>query len=130
MKLIIQIPCFCEEETLLATLADLPRQIDGIDTIELLVIDDGSTDRTSDVAREHGVHHIVRFPNNRGLAAAFRAGLAAALDHGADIIVNTDADNQYRGDCVDRLVRPVLDGEADMVIGDRQTASHTVFCPV
>ena len=104
MKLIIQIPCFNEETTLPATLADLPREIEGIDAVEWLVIDDGSTDRTVEVAREHGVDHIVRLTNNRGLAAAFQAGLDASLKLGADIIVNTDADNQYYGGDIPKLV--------------------------
>ncbi len=120
MKLIIQIPCFDEETTLPETVDALPREIPGIDVIELLVIDDGSGDRTAEVARELGVHHLVRFPRNRGLAYAFKAGLDASLRLGADLVVNTDADNQYRGDDVRALVRPILDGEADMVIGDRQ----------
>ena len=122
MKLIIQIPCLNEEATLPATIADLPRQIDGIDEIELLVIDDGSTDRTVEVAREHGVQHVVRLTNNKGLAAGFQAGLDACLKLGADIVVNTDADNQYRGADVAKLVAPILAGEADMVVGDRQVA--------
>jgi len=121
MKLIIQIPCFNEEQTLPETLAGLPREIEGIDTVERLVIDDGSTDRTLDVAREQGVDHIVRLTNNRGLAAAFQAGLDASLKLGADIIVNTDADNQYDGRDIPKLVAPILAGEADMVIGDRET---------
>jgi glycosyltransferase involved in cell wall biosynthesis len=122
VKLIIQIPCLDEEATLPATIADLPRQIDGIDEIELLVIDDGSTDRTVEVARENGVEHIVRLTNNKGLAAGFQAGLDACLKLGADIVVNTDADNQYRGADVARLVAPILAGGADMVVGDRQVA--------
>ena len=120
MKLIIQIPCLNEEATLPATIADLPRRIEGIDEVELLVIDDGSTDRTVEVAREHGVEHIVRLTNNKGLAAGFQAGLDACLKLGADIVVNTDADNQYRGADVAKLVAPVLAGEADIVVGDRQ----------
>ncbi len=122
MKLIIQIPCLNEEATLPSTVADLPRQIDGIDEIELLVVDDGSTDRTVEVAREHGVQHIVRLTNNRGLAAAFQAGLDASLKLGADVVVNTDADNQYRGADVAKLVAPILSGEADIVVGDRRVA--------
>jgi glycosyltransferase involved in cell wall biosynthesis len=122
MKLIIQIPCLNEEESLPATLADLPRGLDGFDELELLVIDDGSTDRTIEVAREHGVEHIVRLPNHKGLSAAFQAGLDAALKLGADVIVNTDADNQYRGEDVARLVAPILAGKADMVVGDRQVS--------
>ncbi|MFQ6048647.1 MAG: glycosyltransferase family 2 protein, partial [Phycisphaerae bacterium] len=119
MKLIIQIPCYNEEQTLPATLADLPRSLEGIDCIEYLVVDDGSSDRTSEVARQHGVHHVVRFSNNKGLAAAFRAGLDAALGLGADIIVNTDADNQYQARCIADLIRPIMRGEADMVVGVR-----------
>lgn len=122
MKLIIQIPCLNEETTLAATIAELPRRIEGIDEIELLVIDDGSTDRTVEVARQRGVHHIVRLTNNKGLAAAFQAGLDACLKLGADVVVNTDADNQYRGADVAKLVAPILAGEADMVVGDRRVA--------
>ena len=120
MKLIIQIPSLDEEATLPATVGDLPREIEGIDEVELLVIDDGSTDRTVEVARELGVEHVVRLTNNKGLSAAFQAGLDASLKLGADIIVNTDADNQYRGEDVRRLVAPILAGEADMVVGDRR----------
>src|SRR3712207_6818991 len=104
MKLIIQVPCKNEEETLPATLADLPRQVPGFDVVEWLVVDDGSTDRTVEVAREHGVDHIVRLTNNKGLAAGFQAGLDAALKLGADVVVNTDADNQYRGSDIVKLV--------------------------
>ncbi len=120
MKLIIQIPCLNEEQTLPATIADLPRQLDGIDEIELLVIDDGSTDRTVAVARDCGVDHIVRLTNNKGLAAGFQAGLDACLKLGADVVVNTDADNQYQGADIAKLVAPIVAGEADMVVGDRQ----------
>jgi glycosyltransferase involved in cell wall biosynthesis len=127
MKLIVQIPCFNEEATLPATIADLPRRLDGIDEIELLVIDDGSTDRTVEVAREQGVEHIVRLTNNKGLAAAFQAGLDACLKLGADIIVNTDADNQYSGADVGKLVAPILTGSADMVVGDRQVSKIEHF---
>ena len=127
MKLIIQIPCLNEEATLPATVRDLPREIDGVDVVELLVVDDGSTDRTVEVARELGVEHIVRLTNNKGLAAAFQAGLDACLKLGADIVVNTDADNQYRGDDVRRLVAPILAGEADMVVGDRQVTKIDHF---
>jgi glycosyltransferase involved in cell wall biosynthesis len=120
MKLIIQIPCFNEEAQLPLTLSHLPRQVAGFDTVEWLIIDDGSTDRTIDVARQHGVDHVVRLTNNKGLAAAFQAGLDAGLKLGADVIVNTDADNQYEGADVPKLVEPILRGHADMVVGDRQ----------
>jgi glycosyltransferase involved in cell wall biosynthesis len=120
MKLIVQIPCFNEAEQLPGTLADLPRAVDGFDTVQWLIVDDGSTDDTIDVARAHGVDHIVRLPNNKGLAAGFQAGLDACLKLGADVIVNTDADNQYQGGEVAKLVRPILEGRADMVIGDRE----------
>ena len=130
MKLIIQIPCFNEELTLPSTLGDLPREIEGIERVEWLVIDDGSTDRTVEVAREHGVHHVVRLTNNRGLAAAFQAGLDASLKLGADIIVNTDADNQYFGGDIPKLVAPILAGNADMVIGDRKTDQIDHFSPL
>ena len=118
-KLIIQIPCLNEATTLPAALADLPRSVPGIDTIEWLVIDDGSRDGTSDVARAHGVHHVVRFRRHKGLAAAFTAGIDACLKAGADYIVNTDADNQYAAQDIARLVAPLIAGEADIVIGDR-----------
>ncbi len=127
MKLIIQIPCLDEEATLPATIADLPRRIEGVDEIELLVIDDGSTDRTVEVARENGVDHVVRLTNNKGLAAGFQAGLDACLKLGADVVVNTDADNQYRGADIPRLLAPILAGEADMVVGDRQVAQIEHF---
>ena len=130
MKLIIQIPCFNEELTLPSTLGDLPRDIEGIEQVEWLVIDDGSTDRTVEVARENGVHHVVRLTNNRGLAAAFQAGLDASLKLGADIIVNTDADNQYFGGDIPKLVAPILAGNADMVIGDRKTDQIDHFSPL
>ena len=121
MKLFIQIPCYNEAETLPATLADLPEKIEGIDEIEVLIIDDGSTDDTARVAREHGVKHIVRLTKNKGLANGFVAGLDACLRLGADIIVNTDADNQYVGEDIAKLVQPILKGEAEVVIGDRNT---------
>ena len=112
MKLVIQIPCLNEEETLPVTLRDLPRTVEGFDEVEWLIIDDGSTDRTIEVAREHGVDHVVRLTNNKGLASGFQAGLDAALKLGADVIVNTDADNQYEADDIPALVAPILRGEA------------------
>ncbi|MGH7491768.1 MAG: glycosyltransferase family 2 protein [bacterium] len=130
MKLIIQIPCLNEEQTLPRTLCDLPERIDGIDEIEVLVIDDGSTDRTAEIARAHGVHHLVRFTNNKGLAEAFMAGLDASLKLGADLVVNTDADNQYRGSDIEKLIRPILERKADMVIGDRQIETIAHFSPL
>jgi glycosyltransferase involved in cell wall biosynthesis len=130
MKLIIQIPSFNEEDQLPSTLADLPRTIPGIDEVEWLVIDDGSTDRTVEVARENGVEHIVRLTNNKGLAAGFQAGLDACLKLGADIVVNTDADNQYFGGDIPKLVQPILDGRADMVIGDREVEQIAHFSPL
>ncbi|MCB9436577.1 MAG: glycosyltransferase family 2 protein [Anaerolineales bacterium] len=119
MKLIIQIPCLNEAATLPQTLADLPKQIEGIDTIEWLIIDDGSTDDTVQVAREHGVHHIVQHTGNKGLAKAFQSGINGCLQYGADIIVNTDGDNQYPGRYISDLVQPILQNKADMVIGER-----------
>jgi glycosyltransferase involved in cell wall biosynthesis len=127
VKLIIQIPCLNEETTLPATIAALPRRIEGIDEIELLVVDDGSSDRTVEVARENGVEHVVRLTNNKGLAAAFQAGLDASLKLGADVVVNTDADNQYSGADVPKLLAPILAGEADMVVGDRRVATIEHF---
>ncbi|HEY53871.1 MAG TPA: glycosyltransferase family 2 protein [Caldilineae bacterium] len=129
MKLIVQIPCLNEEETLPATVADIPRVIAGIDQVELLIIDDGSNDRTVEIARALGVEHIVRFTQNRGLAAAFAAGLDACLKLGADIIVNTDGDNQYAGADIPKLIAPILAGEADIVIGDRETDTIAHFSP-
>jgi glycosyltransferase involved in cell wall biosynthesis len=130
VKLIIQIPCFDEEETLPVTLADLPREVEGFEVVEWLVIDDGSTDRTVQVAREGGVDHIVRLTNNKGLAAGFQAGLDAALKLGADVIVNTDADNQYYGGDIPKLVQPILQGDADMVVGDREVMNIQHFSPL
>ncbi len=127
MKLIIQIPCFNEAEQLPQTLADLPREVAGFDEVQLLVIDDGSTDRTVEVARAHGVEHLVRLTNNKGLAAAFQAGIDTALKLGADVIVNTDADNQYCGADIPKLVQPILEGRADMVVGDRRVADIEHF---
>jgi glycosyltransferase involved in cell wall biosynthesis len=127
MKLIIQIPCFNEEAQLPTTLSRLPRQIDGFDSVEWLIVDDGSTDRTIEVARAAGVDHVVRLTNNKGLAAAFQAGLDAGLKLGADVIVNTDADNQYEGADIPKLVAPILSGHADMVVGDRQVGTIAHF---
>jgi glycosyltransferase involved in cell wall biosynthesis len=129
MKLIIQIPCLNEEETLPVTLRDLPREVAGFDAVEWLVIDDGSTDRTVEVARDLGVDHIVRLTNNKGLANGFQAGLDACLKLGADVIVNTDADNQYEGRDIPKLVAPIIAGDADMVVGDRQVMTIEHFSP-
>jgi glycosyltransferase involved in cell wall biosynthesis len=130
MKLVIQIPCLNEEATLPVTLADLPRSVPGFDSVEFLVIDDGSTDRTSEVARELGVHRVVRFPSRRGLARGFDAGLREALAMGADVIVNTDADNQYFGGDVVHLVAPIVERRADMVVGTRPIDGIEHFSPL
>ena len=130
MKLIIQVPCFNEERTLSQTIDALPRSIAGIDTIEYLIVDDGSTDDTAEVARETGVHHIVRLPQHLGLAAGFTAGLEASLKLGADIIVNTDADNQYNAEDIPRLVEPILAGRAEIVVGDRGVSTLQSFTPM
>lgn len=130
MKLIVQIPCYNEETTLPQTVRDIPRQITGIDKVEILIIDDGSTDRTVEVARELGIEHIVRNKQNKGLARTFRAGLEACLTFGADIIVNTDGDNQYVGADIPKLVAPILAGQADIVVGDRQTDTVAHFSPL
>ncbi len=127
VKLIIQIPCFNEEKTLPATLHDLPSKIDGIDTIEYLVIDDGSKDNTVEVAKSNGVHHILSLGTNRGLATAFKLGIEHALSKGADIVVNTDADNQYFGGDIPKLIEPILAGKADLVVGCRPIADHPEF---
>ncbi|WP_270406858.1 glycosyltransferase family 2 protein [Paenibacillus timonensis] len=121
MKLIIQIPCLNEEATLPVTISDIPREIEGIDKVEILIIDDGSSDRTIEVAKSIGVDHILKFPKNKGLAEAFKAGIDASLKLGADIIVNTDADNQYKGSDIPKLIAPIINGEYDMIIGDRKT---------
>ncbi len=129
MKLIIQIPCFNEEETLPQTFADLPREIPGVDIIEYLIIDDGSTDHTVEVAKEIGINHIVSFTRNKGLAKGFMAGIDACLKLGADIIVNTDADNQYSGADIEKLIQPILDNKADIVIGERPIDTTEHFSP-
>lgn len=130
MKLIIQIPCYNEAETLEIALNALPKKIEGIDTIEYLIINDGSVDNTVEVARKWGVHHIVSFPRNKGLARGFMAGLDACLREGADIIVNTDADNQYCGDDIEKLIRPILEGKAEVVIGERPIDETEHFSPL
>ncbi|MBD1390562.1 glycosyltransferase family 2 protein [Neiella sp. HB171785] len=129
MKLIIQIPCYNEAETLPETYADLPKQIDGIDVIETLIVDDGSQDGTSEVARELGITHVIRNKNNKGLARTFRIALEESIKAGADIIVNTDGDNQYNGADIAKLVKPILAGEADIVVGDRETHKIEHFSP-
>ncbi|MGD2059000.1 MAG: glycosyltransferase family 2 protein, partial [Anaerolineales bacterium] len=126
-KLVIQIPCFNEAENLPATLQELPVSLAGIDSIETLVVDDGSTDGTAAIAREHGVDRVVQIPVNRGLANAFASGLEESLKMGADIIVNTDADNQYPGSQIANLIEPILDGRASMVVGDRQVDKLSHF---
>jgi glycosyltransferase involved in cell wall biosynthesis len=130
LKLIIQIPCFNEAEVLARTVAQLPRRIPGLDEIEILVVDDGSSDSTAAVALECGVDHLVRMPGHLGLAAAYVAGLEASLRHGADIIVNTDADNQYEASDIPRLLEPILAGRAQITVGDRGVAKHVEFSPI
>ncbi|EGI77335.1 glycosyltransferase family 2 protein [Hylemonella gracilis] len=130
MKLIIQIPCFNEEATLGITLADLPRKVQGFDSVEWLVIDDGSTDGTVQVAKSHGVDHVVSFNKNQGLAKGFMAGLDACLKAGADVIVNTDADNQYDAKCIPDLVKPIIEHRADLVIGARPIRDIEHFSPI
>lgn len=130
MKLIIQIPCYNEAETLEIALNDLPKKIDGIDEIEVLIINDGSKDNTVEVAKNWGVNYVVNFKRNKGLAKGFMAGIDAALRNGADIIVNTDADNQYAGEDIEKLVRPILDGKSDIVIGERPIMDTEHFSPL
>lgn len=130
MKLIVQIPCFNEEKTLPLVLKTIPKKIKGIDEIEILVIDDGSKDKTSEVARKHGVHHIVKHTRNKGLALSFADGIQTALLKGADIIVNTDADNQYPQKDIPKLIEPILKGKAEIVIADRQTSKIAHFSPL
>lgn len=130
MKLFIQIPCLNEEKTLPLVLKDIPKSIPGISSIELLIIDDGSTDATIEVAKAHGVKHIVAHRRNMGLARSFRDGVEYALSHGADIVVNTDGDNQYPSDKIAELVRPVVEGRAEIVVADRQTQKIAHFSPL
>lgn len=130
VKIIIQIPCYNEETTLGMTLEELPKALLGVDVVELLVIDDGSIDRTVDVARSYGVDHLIHFSNNQGLAKAFMAGLEASVKAGADIIVNTDADNQYCAADIPKLIKPILKGEADLVVGARPIRDIQHFSPL
>lgn len=130
MKLIIQIPCYNEAATLGIALAALPREVPGFDKVEWLIIDDGCTDNTVEVALAHGVDHVVRHTRNQGLARGFMNGLQACLEHGADVIVNTDADNQYNADDIPALTRPILEGKADIVIGARPIAAIEHFSPI
>jgi glycosyltransferase involved in cell wall biosynthesis len=129
MKLIVQIPCFNEEETLPATFNDIPKQIDGVDVVEILIVDDGSTDKTIEVAKKLGIHHIIVNKKNKGLARTFRTGINECLKLGADIIVNTDGDNQYAGWDIPKLIQPILEGKADIVVGDRNTSKVAHFSP-
>ena len=129
MKLVIQIPCLNEEATLPATIRDLPREVPGFSSVEFLVIDDGSTDCTAEVARKLGVHHVLQLGSNRGLASAFHRGLAYSMEQGADVVVNTDADNQYRALDIPALVAPILANQADLVVGCRPILEHPEFSP-
>jgi glycosyltransferase involved in cell wall biosynthesis len=130
IKLIIQIPCYNEEDSLAITLSSLPSKIPGVDIVERLIIDDGSTDRTVEIAMSHGVEHLVRLPRNQGLAKAFIAGLETSINAGADIIVNTDADNQYNAEDIPKLVEPILSGKAEIVIGARPISDIQHFSPI
>lgn len=130
MKVLIQIPCHDEEETLPLVLGELPRRLDGVTSVEWLVVDDGSTDRTADVARSHGVDHVVSLPRRQGLARAFLAGIEACIEAGADIIVNTDGDHQYRAADIPALIRPILEGRADIVVGSRPIDRTAHFSPL
>jgi glycosyltransferase involved in cell wall biosynthesis len=130
VKLIVQIPCYNEEHTLPETFNDIPREIEGVDTVEIMIIDDGSTDRTVEVAKALGVDHIIRNKNNRGLARTFRKGIDECLKLGADIIVNTDGDNQYAGWDIPKLITPIVEGNADVVVGDRKTQDIQHFSPI
>ena len=130
LKLIVQIPCYNEAQTLPVTLKALPRQLPGIDLIEYLIIDDGSTDNSAEVALECGAHHVVRLNHHVGLAGGFMAGLEACLENGADVIVNTDADNQYQAEDILGIVTPILTGQADIVVGDRGVATLSAFSPI
>jgi glycosyltransferase involved in cell wall biosynthesis len=130
MKLIIQIPCFNEESTLKQTLDDLPKKINGIDSIEVLIIDDGSSDSTVEVAKKNNVKHIVSHKKNLGLASAFMSGIKYALKNQADIIINTDADNQYSGKDIEKIIKPILNNQADIVIGARPIKNHLEFSPL
>ena len=127
MKLVVQIPCLDEEETLASTIKDIPRQIPGIDKVEVLVIDDGSSDKTAQIAKAKGAEHLIRLSKTKGLGVAFAAGLETALQLGADIIVNTDGDNQYRGEDIPKLIQPILEGKAQIVLGDRRIANIKQF---
>lgn len=130
MKLIVQVPCLNEELTLAAVLTSIPTKIPGITSIEVVVIDDGCSDRTVEIARAHGVQHIIRHARTMGLARSFKDGIDYALAHGADIVVNTDGDNQYPQERISDLVAPIVDGLADIVIADRQTATVAHFSPL
>jgi glycosyltransferase involved in cell wall biosynthesis len=130
MKVFVQVPCLNEEGTLHLVLASIPKKIKGVDQLEILIIDDGSTDKTIEVAKSFGVKHFVKHTRNMGLARSFRDGIHYALAHGADIVVNTDGDNQYPGDRIADLLAPVMSGEADIAIGDRQTHKIAHFSPI